>query len=59
MYGRDYLGVVRSSFLIDPQGYIAHILENVKVDCHAKEVMEKLKELIKHKGVFNEADKDT
>jgi len=31
MYGRKYMGVVRSTFIIDPQGKIAAIWENVKV----------------------------
>lgn len=30
-YGREYMGVVRSTFLIDPDGKIAAVWENVKV----------------------------
>jgi peroxiredoxin Q/BCP len=44
-YGREYMGVVRSTFLIDPQGRIAHGWERVKVADHVEEVIEKLAEL--------------
>jgi len=45
MYGREYMGVVRSTFLIDPEGKIAYIWPKVKVAGHADAVMEKLVEL--------------
>ena len=45
MYGREYFGVSRTTFLIDPTGKIKHIWENVKVKNHTAEVLEKLKEL--------------
>lgn len=45
MYGREYFGVVRSTFLIDPQGKIAHIWMKVKVKGHVEEVRAKLEEL--------------
>ncbi len=45
LYGREYMGIVRSTFLIDPDGNIAHKWEKVKVKNHAQEVLEKLKEL--------------
>jgi len=44
-YGREYHGVVRTTFLIDPQGKIAHIWEKVKVKGHVDDVMDRLKEL--------------
>ena len=44
-FGKEYMGVVRSTFLIDPDGKIAYIWPKVKVKGHAKEVLEKLKEL--------------
>jgi peroxiredoxin Q/BCP len=44
-FGKEYMGVVRTTFLIDPDGKIAYIWEKVKVKNHAKEVLEKLKEL--------------
>jgi len=45
MYGKEYMGIVRSTFLINPDGKIAYIWPKVKVKGHAKEVLEKLKEL--------------
>jgi len=47
MYGKEYMGIVRSTFLIDPDGKIAYIWPKVKVKNHAQEVLEKLKELKK------------
>lgn len=37
--GREFMGTVRSSFLIDPEGGIAKIYEDVKPDKHAAEVL--------------------
>jgi len=45
-YGREYMGVVRSTFIIDPDGKIAYKWEKVKVKGHVDEVLNKLKELI-------------
>jgi len=45
MYGREYMGVVRSTFLIDPEAKISYIWPKVKVAGHADAVMEKLVEL--------------
>jgi len=42
MYGREYFGVERSTFLIDLNGKIAHIWRKVKVPNHISEVKEKL-----------------
>ena len=42
--GREFMGVVRSTFLINPKGKIIKIWYNVKVKDHAKEVLETLKE---------------
>ena len=44
-FGKEYMGVVRSTFLIDPDGKIAYIWPKVKVKGHAQEVLGKLKEL--------------
>lgn len=38
MYGREYHGVVRSTFLIDPEGKIAQTWTKVKVKGHAEAV---------------------
>jgi peroxiredoxin Q/BCP len=43
--GKEYMGVVRSTFIIDPDGKIAAVWEKVKVKGHVKEVKAKLKEL--------------
>jgi peroxiredoxin Q/BCP len=40
LFGRKYMGVVRSTFLIDRQGKIARIWRKVKVPGHANEVLE-------------------
>ncbi len=45
MMGRTYLGTKRTSFLIDPNGAIAKVYENVKPEVHAEEVLADLKEL--------------
>jgi len=45
LYGKEYMGIVRTTFLIDPDGKIAYIWPKVKVKGHAQEVLEKLKEL--------------
>lgn len=43
--GREYLGTVRTSFLINPEGTIAKIYEKVKPELHADEVLADLKAL--------------
>lgn len=45
MYGREYMGVVRSTVLIDPEGTVRHTWSKVKVKGHADQVLEKLREL--------------
>ncbi|MCQ1538135.1 peroxiredoxin [Methanocalculus taiwanensis] len=45
MYGREYMGVERSTFIIDPEGMIAHIWRKVKVKGHVDEVLARLEEL--------------
>ena len=43
--GREYMGILRNSYLIDPQGKIAKIYEGVKPAEHAEEVLQDLKAL--------------
>jgi peroxiredoxin Q/BCP len=43
MYGRKYMGVERSTFLIDPAGRVAKAWRKVKVPGHADEVLEALR----------------
>ena len=45
MYGRKYMGIVRTTFIIDSSGKIRKIFPKVKVENHNKEVMDALKEL--------------
>jgi thioredoxin-dependent peroxiredoxin len=45
MYGRTYMGIERSTFLIDRAGRIARVWRKVKVDGHAAEVMTAAKAL--------------
>lgn len=40
MYGRTYMGIERTTFLIDGTGKIARIWRKVKVPGHAEEVLE-------------------
>jgi peroxiredoxin Q/BCP len=43
-YGKTYMGIVRSSYLIDPEGRIARAWPKVKADGHAAEVLSALEE---------------
>jgi peroxiredoxin Q/BCP len=43
-YGREYMGVVRSTYLIDPDGNVAYVWEKVRVKGHVDAVREKLAE---------------
>jgi thioredoxin-dependent peroxiredoxin len=43
MYGREYEGVFRTTFVIDPDGVIKHVFENVKPADHSQEVLEVVK----------------
>jgi peroxiredoxin Q/BCP len=43
MYGREFMGVVRSTFLIDPEGKVAEVWRNVSVKGHVEKVLEALK----------------
>jgi peroxiredoxin Q/BCP len=45
MYGRSYMGIDRSTFLIDKHGKVARVWRKVKVPGHAAEVMEAAKAL--------------
>jgi len=43
MYGRKVKGIARTTFVIGPDGKIAHVFNNVKAEGHAEEVLEYLK----------------
>ncbi|GAV19722.1 peroxiredoxin Q/BCP [Mariprofundus micogutta] len=44
-YGKEYLGVERSTFIINPEGDIAYAWRKVRVPGHVEEVLNTLKEL--------------
>ncbi|MEA3406224.1 MAG: peroxiredoxin [Pseudomonadota bacterium] len=44
-FGKEYMGIVRSTFLINPDGKIVSEWLKVKVKGHAAEVLAKLKEI--------------
>ena len=43
--GREFMGIIRSTFLIDKKGKIIKIWDDVKVKDHVKEVLETLKSI--------------
>lgn len=42
LYGRKFMGLIRSTFLIGPDGVIRHLWRNVRVPGHAEAVMGQL-----------------
>ncbi len=46
MAGREYMGIVRISYLVDPKGEIAKVYAKVKPPEHSAEVLADLKELM-------------
>ncbi len=45
LYGREYEGVIRSTFIIDPDGNVAAVWPKVRVKGHVEAVKQKLEEL--------------
>lgn len=45
LYGKNYWGIERTTFIIDPDGKIARIFPRVQVDGHSTEVLEALKRM--------------
>ncbi len=45
LYGRTYMGILRNTYLIGPDGKVARVWEKVRVAGHAAEVLEAAKEL--------------
>jgi len=45
LYGKEYMGIVRSTFVISPNGEILKHWDKVKVDGHADEVLEFVSDL--------------
>lgn len=46
MYGKSYMGIERTTFIIDASGEIAHIYPKVKVEGHAAKVLEAVKKMM-------------
>ncbi|PUA38355.1 thioredoxin-dependent thiol peroxidase [Paenibacillus elgii] len=44
MYGREYMGVVRSTFVIDPKGKLVREWRGVRIKGHVEQVLEAVKE---------------
>ena len=42
MYGKKYMGIQRATFVIDPNGKVAHVWPKVKVPGHAEDVLSHL-----------------
>ena len=47
MYGREYMGIDRSTFLVNSEGKIVRVWRTVKVKGHVAEVLDAVKELAK------------
>lgn len=47
MYGREYMGVIRSTFIINPEGKIEKEWKKVRVKNHVEKVKQELMKLIK------------
>ena len=45
MYGKEHIGIVRSTFVISPDGEILNQWDKVKVEGHAEEVLNFIKAL--------------
>jgi peroxiredoxin Q/BCP len=39
MYGRTYMGTFRVTYIINEQGVIEHVIDKVKVDNHAEQIL--------------------
>lgn len=48
LYGRKFMGVERSTFLINPKGRIEEVWRKVKVKGHINEVLERLKSTVRN-----------
>ncbi|HEY1273354.1 MAG TPA: thioredoxin-dependent thiol peroxidase [Thermoleophilaceae bacterium] len=45
MYGKKYWGAMRSTFVIDPDGTVVHVIEKASPKTHAADVLAALEEL--------------
>ncbi len=44
--GKEYMGIIRSTFLINPEGSLAYVWSKVRVKNHALNVLNTLEELL-------------
>jgi|TARA_B100001741_G_scaffold282445_1_gene256838 peroxiredoxin Q/BCP len=42
MYGKEYMGIARISYLIDKDGIVSHVFDKVKTKSHALDVLNNL-----------------
>ena len=42
MYGKRYMGIQRATFIVDPEGVVAHVIPKVKPATHDDEVLASL-----------------
>jgi thioredoxin-dependent peroxiredoxin len=47
LYGRKFMGIIRSTFILDGEGVVRKVWGRVKVDGHAEKVLEAVKALAK------------
>jgi len=40
MYGKEYMGVIRSTFIFDEEGKVSHVIEKVKSKEHTAQILE-------------------
>jgi thioredoxin-dependent peroxiredoxin len=45
MYGKKSMGVLRTTYIIDEDGKIAHIFKKVKTDTHSQDVLNVIDEM--------------
>jgi peroxiredoxin Q/BCP len=48
-YGRSYMGIVRTTYLIGPDGQVERRWDNVKVDGHAEDVLQEVEK--RHRAI--------
>jgi peroxiredoxin Q/BCP len=46
LYGRKFMGIVRTTYLIGPDGRVVKRWDNVKVDGHAEQVLEATRQIV-------------
>ena len=46
LYGKESLGIVRTTLLVDPEGVVRHVWSPVKLEGHAEDVLSTLADLV-------------